>query len=110
MLDKILANNSEIIDQSQSLDRIKGLGVTNPYEADKSKFFIDESSISTAALQKYQRELDVKSFSEILMQTDEKAANELVLQQAFEGLFSIDDTDFLSELLDSEALLNDISQ
>lgn len=110
MLDKILANNSEIIDQSQSLDRIKGLGVSNPYEADKTKFFIDESSISTAALQKYQRELDVKSFSEILMQTDEKAANDLVLQQAFEGLFSIDDTDFLSELLDNEDLLNDIIQ
>jgi len=109
MLDKILANNSEIIDQSQSLDRIKGLGVSNPYEADKNKFFIDESSISSVALEKYQRELDVKSFSEILMQTDEKAANDLVLQQAFDGLFSIDDTDFLSELLDNEDLLNDIA-
>jgi len=110
MLDKILANNSEIIDQSQSLDRIKGLGVSNPYEVDKSKFFIDESSISNAALEKYQKELDIKSFSEILMQTDEKAANDLVLQQAFDGLFSIDDTDFLSELLDNEDLLNDIAQ
>ena len=109
MLDKILANNSEIIDQSQSLDRIKGLGVSNPYEVDKNKFFIDESSISTAALEKYQRELDVKTFSEILKQTDEKAANDLVLQQAFDGLFSIDDTDFLSELLDNEELLNDIA-
>lgn len=110
MLDKILANNSEIIDQSQSLDRIKGLGVSSPYEVDKSKFFVDESEISTQALQKYQKELDIKSFSEILMQTDEQAANELVIKQAFEGLFSIDDTDFLSELLDNEDLLNDIAQ
>ena len=110
MLDKILANNSEIIDQSQSLDRIKELGVSNPYKVDKNKFFIDESSISTAALEKYQKELDIKNFSEILMQTDEKAANDLVLQQAFEGLFSIDDTDFLSELLDNEDLLNDITK
>lgn len=110
MLDKILANNSEIIDQSQSLDRIKGLGVSNPYEVDKNKFFIDESSISTTALEKYQKELDVKKFSDILFQTDEKAANELVLQQAFEGLFSIDETDFLSELLDNKDLLNDIAE
>ena len=110
MLDKILANNSEIIDQSQSLDKIKGLGVSNPYEENKANFFIDESSISTAALEKYQREIDIKNFSEILMQTDEKAANDLVLQQAFEGLFSIDDTDFLSELLNNEELLNDITQ
>ena len=109
MLDKILANNSEIIDQSQSLDRIRGIGATNPFEESRDKFFIDESSISSAALQKYQRELDVKSFSEILMQTDQKAANDLVLQQAFDGLFSIDDTDFLSELLENEDLLNDIA-
>ena len=46
MLDKILSNNSEIIDQSQSLDRIKGLGISNPYEENKSNFFIDESKIS----------------------------------------------------------------
>ena len=110
MLDKILANNSEIIDQSQSLDRIKGLGVSNPYEVDRNKFFVDESSISTTALEKYQKELDVKKFSDILFQTDEKAANDLVLQQAFDGLFSIDDTNFLSELLDNEELLNDITQ
>lgn len=108
MLDRILGTNSEIINQSQSLDRISGLGVTNPFEESKDKFFIDESNISTAAFEKYQREIDVKNFSEILMQTDEKAANELVLKQAFEGLFSIDDTDFLSELLDNEELLNDI--
>ena len=109
MLDRILGTNSEIINQSQSLDRIGGLGVTNPFEESKDKFFIDESNISTAAFEKYQREIDVKNFSEILMQTDEKAANELVLKQAFEGLFSIDDTDFLSELLDNEELLNDIA-
>ena len=110
MLDKILANNSEIIDQSQSLDRIRSIGVSNPYEVDKSKFFVEESSISSVALEKYQKELDVKKFSDILFQTDEKAANDLVLQQAFEGLFSIDDTNFLSELLDNEELLNDIAQ
>ena len=109
MLDRILGTNSEIINQSQSLDRIGGFGTTNPFEESKDKFFIDESSISTAAFEKYQREIDVKNFSEILMQTDEKAANELVLQQAFDGLFSIDDTDFLSELLDNEELLNDIA-
>ena len=109
MLDKITNTNSEIIEQSQSLDRIKAIGISNPFEEDKGKYFIDESNISTAALEKYQRELDVKTFSEILKQTDEKAANELVMKQVFEGLFSIDDTDFLSELLDNEELLNDIA-
>lgn len=108
MLDKILANNSEIIEQSQSLDRIKGLGTTNPFE-NSNDYFIDESHISNAALEKYQKEIDVKTFSEILMQTDENAANELVLQQAFDGVLSIDNTDFLTELLDNEDFLNDIA-
>ena len=109
MLDKILANNSEIIEQSQSLDRIKGLGVSNPFEESDSGFFIDESSISSVALQKYQRELDIKTFSDILKETDEKASNDLVMQQVFEGKFSIDDNDFLSELLNNEEFLNDLS-
>ena len=110
MLDKITNNNSEIIDQSQNLDRIKAIGTSNPFIEDKTKYFVDESSISSAAMQKYQRELDIKTFSDILMQTDEKAANDLVLKQAFEGLFSIDNTDFLSEILDNEDLLNDIAK
>ena len=109
MLDKIQNNNSESIIQSQNLDRIKGLGVTNPFEESDNNYFIDESNISTAALEKYQRELDIKTFSDILKETDEKAANELVLHQAFEGKFSIDDVDFLSELLNNEEFLNDIA-
>ena len=58
MLDKILSTNSESIVQSQNLDRIKAVGVTNPFEEADSAYFIDESNISSAALQKYQKELD----------------------------------------------------
>ena len=108
MLDKIQNNNSELIGQSQSLDRISQIGVTNPFKEADSNYFIDQSEISSTALEKYQRELDVKTFSDILMQTDEQAANELVLQQAFEGMFSIDDDQFLLELLDNVDFLNDI--
>lgn len=108
MLDKIQNNSSESIAQSQSLDRIRGIGSTNPFEESDDRFFIDESSISSLALQKYQRELDVKAFSDILLETDEKAANDLVLKQAFEGKFSIENDDFLSELINSEEFLNDV--
>ena len=108
MLDKILNTGSESIGQSQSLDRIKGLGVSNPFEDNDNGYFIDESHISSAAMQKYQREIDVKTFSEILKQTDEQEAISLVFQKAFEGKLSIDDNDFLSELLTNEDFLNDI--
>ena len=60
MLDKIQNTGSESITQSQNLDRIRGLGVSNPFEEDDKGFFVDESNISSLALEKYQRELDVK--------------------------------------------------
>ena len=109
MLDKIQNNNSESITQSQNLDRIRGLGVSNPFEEDDKGFFVDESNISSLALEKYQRELDVKKFSDILMETDEKAANDLVIKQAFDGTLSIDNDDFLSELLNNEDFINEIA-
>lgn len=109
MLDKIQNTGSESITQSQNLDRIRGLGTTNPFEDDDKGFFVDESRISSQALEKYQRELDVKKFSDILMETDEQAANELVLQQAFDGTISIDNDDFLSELLNNEDFINEIA-
>ncbi len=109
MLDKIQNTGSESITQSQNLDRIRGLGVSNPFEEDDKGFFVDESNISSLALEKYQRELDVKKFSDILMETDEKAANELVMKQAFDGTLSIDNDDFLSELLNNEDFINEIA-
>ncbi len=108
MLDKILNSNSESILQSQNLDRIGQIGASNPFEKSESAFFVDESQISNSAIEKYQHELDIKKFSDILKSTDEKEANELVLKQAFDGVLSIDDDEFLSELLSSEVFLNDV--
>ncbi len=108
MLDKIHNNGSDAIDQSQNLEKIKNLGVSNPFAYDDTNFFIDESHISNEALKKYQRELDVQTFGEILKNTSQKEADELVLKQAFDGLLSIDDDNFLSELLNSKEFLNDL--
>ena len=56
MLDKILGTNSETVKQSQNLDRIKEVGVTNPFEKTSANYFVDESDISKEALDKYERE------------------------------------------------------
>ena len=109
MLDKILGTNSESVTQSQNLDRIKEIGTTNPYEATSNNYFIDESDISSEAIAKYEHENDIKKFSEILMQYDEKDALEQVLQKVFDGSISIDNDEFLSELLTNEDFLNDIA-
>ena len=109
MLDKILNTNSETVSQSQNLDRISQLGATNPYEKANSDYFIDESDISSEAFKKYEHEVDVKKFSDILMQYDEKEALEEVLRGVFDGSISIDNDEFLSELLTNEDFLNDIA-
>ncbi|MBQ2983267.1 MAG: hypothetical protein IJD57_00525 [Candidatus Gastranaerophilales bacterium] len=108
MLDKIQGNISETIAQSQGLEKIKGLGVTNPFEDDDKGFFIDQSDISSLAMQKYQREIDVNYFGEILKQTDEQEATKLVLDKVFNGQFSIDNDDVLMEILNSKDFLNDV--
>ncbi len=108
MLDKIQNGQSEVIGQSQSLDRILGIGSNNPYENNDDKFFIDEYQISQEAIQKYQKELDVKKFSEALAQTDERFSNSLVVQKAFEGLINFDTDDIISEIAKNKDFLNDI--
>lgn len=108
MLDKIQGNISETIAQSQGLEKIKSLGVTNPFEDDDKGFFIDQSDISSLAMQKYQREIDVNYFGEILKQTDEQEATKLVLDKVFNGQFSIDNDDILMEILNSKDFLNDV--
>ena len=108
MLDKIQSNISETIAQSQNLEKINSLGISNPYENDDKKFFIDQSEISSLALEKYQRELDINKFSEIFNQIDEQEATNLVLSKVFNGDFSIDTENILMDILNSKDFLNDI--
>ncbi len=109
MLDKIQNNTSDIIEKSQ-IDRISQYGATNPFKEATNDYFIDESHISFAAMDKYQREIDIKEFSKILLETDEKEANNLVINQAFDGDYSIENDDFLLELINNENFLNDINK
>ena len=71
MLDEINNNIADSITQNQSLDRINQIGATNPYERTSNAYFIDESFISSDAIQKYEHEQDIKKFSKLLMNTDE---------------------------------------
>jgi len=107
MLDKINGANSEAISQGVSLDRINEINSNNPYIENDTGYFVDESQISDAAFQKYQRYSDVQKFSKILMETDEQEAIDMVLKKAFDGTISIDD-DIIGEIVSSSDFLNDI--
>jgi len=109
MLNNIQNDNNitDIITSNSGIERISGYGASNPIENDKN-FFIDQSDISLTAFEKYQKEEDIKKFSEILLQTDEQEATNKVIKDIFEGHYSIENDDFLNELLNNEDFLNDI--
>ena len=109
MLDKIQNSSSELITQSHSLDRIWLEGTQSPIERDKN-YFVDQSEISSLAFEKYQREEDIKTFSNILMETDEKEANSLVVSKALDGNLELFKDDILNELLGNSDFINDVTQ
>ncbi len=108
MLDKIQSSQADSISQSASLDRISEIDLKSRYSSNDINYIVDESDISEEAYKKYERENDVKRFSQILMETDEQEANELVLKKAFDGTISINDTDIIGDLVNNSDLLNDI--
>lgn len=113
MLDRIQNNTTDLINQTQNLEtdkveRADKVGTSNPIEEDKKSYFIDESQISSLALQKYQRELDVNYFSNILKNSSQKEADDLVLNKAFNGLLSVDNDELLAELINSKDFLDEL--
>ncbi len=108
MLDKIQGAQTDVVGQSTSLDRIKELELKSTYSTNESGYIVDESEISDIAYERYNREQDVKKFSKILLETDEKEAQDLVLQKTFDGTISIDDDEFMADLLNNSDLLNEI--
>ena len=108
MLDKIQGSQTDLISESASLDRIKEIEANGHYKSNDINYIVDESDISVEAYKKYERENDIKRFSKILMETDEQEANELVLQKAFDGTISIDDTGIINDLSSNNGLLDDI--
>lgn len=109
MLDRISNEHNEAISQS-SVNRISPTGVSGKYNTDDRDLFVDESNISDAAIKLYERENDVKKFTELaLSDAEDNSADALVLQKAFDGEISIDDDDAVFSLLSNEDFLNEIA-
>lgn len=98
---------SEILSRSSAIQRLSDGYQTNPID-DRKNYLIDESSISTNAIQKWERELDVKKFTHLVTSDpDDNSAEELVTKQIFEGKISFDD-DELQGLFTNKKFLNDV--
>lgn len=108
MLNNIQNDNiADISSRGVLIEGISSIGTNEKTNNDKD-YFIDESEISNAAIEKYQKEEDIKKFSEILMESDEQEATNKVLEDIFSQKYSIDDESFLDSLLNNEEFLNDV--
>ena len=109
MLDRISNDRNEAISQN-SIGKISSFGLSNISENDNSGLFVDESNISDTAIKLYERERDVKKFTELaLSDQDDTSADALVISKALSGEISIDDDEAIFSLLSNEDFLNELA-
>lgn len=109
MLDRISNEHNEAISQN-SISKISSLGSQGIYNSDDVGLFVDESNISDTALKLYEREQDIKKFTDLaLSDEDDKSADALVISKVMSGEISIDDDEAIYSLLSNDDFLNEIA-
>ncbi len=109
MLDRISNEHNEAISQN-SISKISSLGTSGVYNTDDNGLFVDESTISDTALKLYEREQDIKRFTDLaLSDEDDKSADSLVISKVMNGEISIDDDEAIFSLLSNDDFLNEIA-
>ena len=109
MLDRISNEHNEAIPQN-SISKISSLGTSGVYNTDDNGLFVDESTISDTALKLYEREQDIKRFTDLaLSDEDDKSADSLVISKVMNGEISIDDDEAIFSLLSNDDFLNEIA-
>ncbi len=88
--------NSQNLIQQNEIEKT-GLNKKNPYANVDKNLLIDESSISTEALDKYQRDLDIKRFSALAMSDPEDLSHNILVAQ---NVFGAEDTEFDSKVFE----------
>ena len=103
--------NSKLI-QQDSLNSILGTNNTrrnNTNIVDNSNFLIDSSDISNRALQMYERELDIKNFTELATSDPENTShNELVKELFAKGVVDVFEDSTIAALSSNKSLIDDL--
>lgn len=103
--------NSKLI-QQDSLNSILGTNNTrrnNGNIVDNSNFLIDSSDISNRAMQMYERELDIKNFTELATSDPENTShNELVKELFAKGVVDVFEDSTIAALSSNKSLIDDL--
>lgn len=100
--------NSQSLAQQNEIEKIK-LNKNNPYANVDKNLLIDETSISSEALDMYQRDLDIKRFSALAMSDPEDLSHNLLVAQ---NVFGAEDTSFenkiFEDIFNNQVFLKDL--
>ncbi len=80
---------------------------TSPF---KSSHFVDETQISDEAINKYEKEQDIKKFASLALSDESDSSHMTLIEEVFsQGVKSPFTDDLLESLLDNQKLLDDIN-
>lgn len=98
--------------QDSQLNAVSGVvtnPITNPYANKDKHLLIDETALSDEAVNLYQKEQDVKQFTNLAMSDPEDLSHEQIISNLFnKGVTDLFSEDTFSELAQNQKLLNDL--
>lgn len=98
--------------QQDSLNNILGTGLSRRNSnniVDNSNFLIDSSDISNKAMQMYQRELDIKNFTQLATSDPENTSHEKLMEELFsKGVVDVFEDNTVASLSTNKSLIDDL--
>lgn len=98
--------------QQDSLNSILGTGLSRRNSnniVDNSNFLIDSSDISNKAMQMYQRELDIKNFTQLATSDPENTSHEKLMEELFsKGVVDVFEDSTVASLSTNKSLIDDL--
>ena len=98
--------------QQDSLNNILGTGLSRRNSnniVDNSNFLIDSSDISNKAMQMYQRELDIKNFTQLATSDPENTSHEKLMEELFsKGVVDVFEDNTIASLSTNKSLIDDL--
>ena len=98
--------------QQDSLNSILGTGLSRRNSnniVDNSNFLIDSSDISNKAMQMYQRELDIKNFTQLATSDPENTSHEKLMEELFsKGVVDVFEDNTVASLSTNKSLIDDL--
>ncbi len=83
--------------------------INNPYNNDNKNYLIDETAISNEAVNLYQKEQDVKQFTNLATSDPTDLSHEQIISNLFgNGVSDLFSNETFSELANNQNLLNDL--